>query len=71
MNYPKGILHRSNGTMKREISNLTDSSSGEDEMIAQLKETFHIVRKGVKRFQFWQVENLTRVQSHKLHGSNC
>jgi hypothetical protein len=32
--------------MKRKIFHLTDSNSDEDEMIAQVKETFHIARKG-------------------------
>jgi hypothetical protein len=49
--YPKGIFHKSNGTMKRKICNLTDSGSDEDEMIAQLKETFHIARKESEKVQ--------------------
>jgi hypothetical protein len=31
--------------MKRKIFDLTDSGSDEDEMIGQLKETFHIASK--------------------------
>jgi hypothetical protein len=39
------MFHKSNGTMRRKIFHLTDSSSDEDEMVAQLKETFQIASK--------------------------
>jgi hypothetical protein len=65
-----------------EIFNLRDSSgnysSGEDEMITQLRETFHIIGRKSKKVQMLMHlkrlvnnGNSTRVQDLKVHGSDC
>jgi hypothetical protein len=55
--YPNGKFKKVKGAMKRKIFNLTDSSgndsSGEGELIAWLKEKFHITgKKGWKGSNF-------------------
>jgi hypothetical protein len=59
MKYPKEKLKKVKVAVKRKMFNLTDScgsdSSGDDKMIAQVKEKFHITGKKSEKVQILMV----------------